>query len=205
MIKPASLLVLLATACTSTDTPPIVSAPTTKAADTTYIAGERLVREIRKEGRLVERTVYEQLSDTLYGANGRPLEVVDGAHAGFDTKHTVHHPNGRVQAVWEQGAPFGCGMKVGEELTYDSLGHLLTKAEYAHDLPKGAAGCHQSHTVTTTTAYHANGQPRLRKQEENFYESEVCPCGTWEHFDEQGTPVRKEEHGPCTDDKLECG
>jgi len=142
--------------------------------------------------------------DTLYYDNGKPHSITIGGSSDFDSKTIEFYRNGQLKNVSEQGVFEGCGIQVGEELHYDSLGNLISKSTFYHNLPKNAKGCHDIHTIISTDIYHESGEIKLRKKRETFYESEFCDCGTWEYYDESGMLVKKEEYESCDDDKLDC-
>lgn len=172
--------------------------------DTIYSYNGNLMMQIKHGNKVIETKTFEHATDTLYYDNGKPRHIIVGRSSDFDSKHYEYYKNGQLQSVREQGTVFACGNQIGEELNYDSLGHLLSKSTFKHNLPKDANGCHETHTVTSTTEFYLNGKIRLKKQQENFYESDVCDCGIWEYYDEQGKLIKKEKHENCNDDSLSC-
>ena len=172
--------------------------------DTIFIYGGDLLMQIKSHDTILETKIFKQSSDTIYYPNGTPRSIIVGRSEDFDSKHYEYYSNSRLKTVWEQSTQFGCGNKIGEQLNYDSTGYLFSKTTFKHNLPKNATGCHETHTVETTREYYDNGRVRLKKQQEHFYESETCDCGTWEYFDEQGKLIKKEKHESCDDDSLSC-
>ena len=146
----------------------------------------------------------KSLPDTVYYENGNPQTITIGNPEGSGSKIYEYYHNGQLKQVSEQGTFQGCGIQVGEELNYDSLGNLTSKSSFNHHLPKDASGCHNTHTIVTTEIYYTSGKINLRKKTEAFYESESCNCGTWEYYDEAGTLTKKEKHESCEDAKLDC-
>ncbi|MDQ3111550.1 MAG: hypothetical protein M3R17_16810 [Bacteroidota bacterium] len=169
-----------------------------------YTPYSQIVMEIKNKGKVISQKVFELQSDTSYYSNGKP-QFVNVGNSPFDSKIFEYYSNGKLKRVSRQGVEFGCGMRVGKELNYDSLGNLVTEIIYDNYLPKDAGGCHETYTVISTTEYYSNKSIKLHKQEETAYEAgQECPCGMWEFYDKNGKLVRKEKFGSCNDAMMEC-
>ena len=160
----------------------------------------------KQEGVFAGDTILEtkHRSDTVYYDEGKPHYITIDGSTEFDSKTYEYYRNGQLKNISEQGTFQACGIQVGEEFNYDSLGNLISKSSFHHDLPKNAKGCHDIHTIISTEKYYESGKIKLRMKRETFYESELCDCGTWEYFDESGMLTKKEQHESCDDDKLDC-
>jgi antitoxin component YwqK of YwqJK toxin-antitoxin module len=185
----------------------IVVIPGDVITDTFYTnyMGDKWIKEVRVNGVLQHRIVYEELSDTSYYPNGNPKHVRVGPSDDFDAIQYEYYMNGQLRKKHRQSVVFGCGNAVGPDDNYDSLGHLLSHVAYDHYLPEGSVGCHSTMTVVHTVLYYVSGTDSIHKHEETGYEAGVqCPCGKWEYFDEKGNLIRKETYEKCKDGKMEC-
>jgi len=105
---------------------------------------------------------------------------------------------------YEQGEFEGCGIRIGEEIAYDSLGRKSHFKSFEHFISDDATGCHETRTVISVTSFHHNGVRKVVSFIESCYECEECPCGTWVYSDSTGATIKREQYEDCYDGNLDC-
>lgn len=161
--------------------------------------------EIRRNDSLLESKSYNLIADTVFYSDGCVKEIRTGQSPEFDGKTSIYYHEGHIKNVYQQGLAFGCGMRVGEELFYDSAGSVRTKIVYENMLLNEDVGCHQTWTIIDSIFYSTDGKLLEKRRYKTSYEAGIeCPCGEWSKFNQQGEVIFHTNKGNCKDGILNC-
>lgn len=161
--------------------------------------------EIRRNDSLLESKSYTLVADTVFYSDGCVKEIRTGQSPEFDGKTREYFHDGHIKNVYQQGLAFGCGMRVGEELFYDSAGSVRTKIIYENMLLNEDVGCHQTWTIIDSIFYSPDGKLLEKCRYKTSYEAGIeCPCGEWTQFNKEGEILIRTNKGNCKDGILNC-
>ena len=113
---------------------------------------------------------------------------------------TLYFDHGGVKKISFYGDFNGCGIQVGTEVQYDSIGNKRSERNYKNFQSNEEAGCHDTKTIIKTTYFRSNGLIEKVEFERTCYECEIWPCGWWKYYGEYGELEDELYWGDCWDE-----
>ena len=160
-----------------------------------------LIETISKNGKITNKNYYKPFTDTTYNENGNPklVRLIIDAESGSGY-YSEFYESGELRHKWKESGING-GLGIMEETFYSISGEIDSVKLYQYD---SGETYHDTHVIVQTILVHDNQKRRMVRYHEKFMMSEICECGLWEYFDENGNLLKIERKESCEDGKLNC-